>query len=64
VGTLPDPGIEAGDVDMFAFTVAAGQRVTFDVDLLADRAGMTFALSVTRDEARPVVCRIMINTMI
>lgn len=30
--TLPDPGFDPGDVDMFSFTVTAGQRVSFDID--------------------------------
>ena len=30
--TSPDPEAEVGDVDMFRFTVAAGQRVGFDID--------------------------------
>ena len=31
-GTLPDPGTDVGDVDLWRFTVMAGQRVGFDVD--------------------------------
>ena len=31
-GTLPDPGTDVGDVDLWRFTVTAGQWVGFDVD--------------------------------
>ena len=31
-GTEPDPGTDASDVDMYKFTVGAGQTVSFDID--------------------------------
>jgi hypothetical protein len=31
-GSSPDPGLDAGDVDMYGFTVSAGQKVCFDID--------------------------------
>jgi hypothetical protein len=34
-GTLPDPDTNAGDVDLYAFTVAANNTLRFDIDLPA-----------------------------
>jgi hypothetical protein len=31
-GSSPDPGLDAADVDMYGFTVSAGERVCFDID--------------------------------
>ena len=31
-GTKPDPGTDVGDVDLWRFTVMAGQKVGFDID--------------------------------
>ena len=31
-GTNPDPGTDVGDVDLWRFTVMAGQKVGFDID--------------------------------
>ena len=31
-GSLPDPGSDASDVDMYKFSAVAGQQLTFDID--------------------------------
>ena len=48
-GTLPDPGTDAGDVDMYGFTVTAGQRVGFDIDRTSGNLNSYIRLFNARD---------------
>ena len=37
---VPGPGTDVGDVDMWRFTVMAGQRVGFDIDRASGKSGL------------------------